>query len=78
MKKVKVSLFLGALSFGLILLCGLGVLMTSCYSWPSFCIGDNTGYISYDRNTRKLEVIWENHFKSATVIQDSMKVDSVK
>lgn len=62
--------------FGLILLCGLGVLMTSCYSWPSFCIGDNTGYISYDRNTRKLEVIWENHFKSATVIQDSVKVGS--
>ena len=62
--------------FGLILLCGLGVLMTSCYSWPSFFIGDNTGYISYDRNTRKLEVIWENHFKSATVIQDSVKVGS--
>lgn len=62
--------------FGLILLCGLGVLMTSCYRWPSFCIGDSEGYISYDRNTRKFEVIWENHFKSATVIQDSTKVGS--
>lgn len=62
--------------FGLILLCGFCVLVTSCYRWPSFCIGDSTGYISYDKNTRKLEVIWENHFKSATVFQDSLKVGS--
>ena len=62
--------------FRFLLLCGLCVLVTSCYRWPSFCIGDSTGYISYDKNTRKLEVLWENHFKSATVIQDSMKVDS--
>lgn len=62
--------------FGLIFLCGFCVQMTSCYRWPSFCIGDSTGYISYDKNTRKLEVIWENHFKSATVIQDSTKVGS--
>lgn len=62
--------------FRFLLLCGLCVLVTSCYRWPSFCIGDSTGYISYDKNTRKLEVIWENHFKSATVFQDSLKVGS--
>lgn len=49
------------------LLCA-AVLLQSCVQWPSFVIGDSSGYISYDRNTRKLEVLWEKHIQ----VQDSI------
>ena len=58
-----------------ILLLSAGTLFLSCYVWPSFVVGDSSGYISYDRNTRKLEVIWEKHLEvrdSTKHVQDSI------
>ena len=59
MKKCHVS----KVCFRFILLLSAGPLFQSCYVWPSFVVGDSSGYISYDRNTRKLEVIWEKHLE---------------
>lgn len=59
MKKCHVS----KVCFRFILLLSAGALFLSCYVWPSFVVGDSSGYISYDRNTRKLEVIWEKHLE---------------
>ena len=55
--------------FRFVVLLGVGALLQSCYVWPSFVVGDSSGYISYDRNTRKLEVIWEKHLE----VRDSTK-----
>ena len=49
-----------------------------CYQWPSFVIGDSTGMISYDRNTRKLEVLWEKHLQTQSIVVDSVKTDTIK
>lgn len=71
MKKCHVS----NVCFRFILLLGVGAILQSCYVWPSFVVGDSSGYISYDRNTRKLEVIWEKHVEvrdSAKHVQDSL------
>lgn len=65
MKKCHVS----KVCFRFILLLSAGALFQSCYVWPSFVVGDSSGYISYDRNTRKLEVIWEKHLE----VRDSTK-----
>lgn len=65
MKKCHVS----KVWFRFILLLSAGALFQSCYVWPSFVVGDSSGYISYDRNTRKLEVIWEKHIE----VRDSTK-----
>ena len=54
--------------FRFIILPIIGVLVQGCYTWPSFVIGDSSGYITYDRNTRKLEVLWEKHI----VVKDSL------
>ena len=48
-----------------------------CYQWPSFVIGDSTGMISYDRNTRKLEVLWEKHLQTQSIVVDSVKTDTI-
>lgn len=71
MKKCHVS----KVCFWFILLLSAGVIFQSCYVWPSFVVGDSSGYISYDRNTRKLEVIWEKHLEvrdSTKHVQDSL------
>lgn len=52
------------------------MLLTGCYQWPSFVIGDSSGIISYDRNTRRLEVLWEKHLQTGKVTTDSVRVDS--
>lgn len=65
MKKYHVS----NVCFRFVLLLGVGAILSSCYVWPSFVVGDSSGYISYDRNTRKLEVIWEKHLE----VRDSTK-----
>ena len=65
MKKCHVS----KVCFWFILLLSAGAIFQSCYVWPSFVVGDSSGYISYDRNTRKLEVIWEKHLE----VRDSTK-----
>ena len=56
-------------SIRLIVLLVISFALQGCYTWPSFVIGDSSGYISYDRNTRKLEVLWEKHVQ----LQDSTK-----
>ena len=71
MKKCHVS----KVCFWFILLLSAGAIFQSCYVWPSFVVGDSSGYISYDRNTRKLEVIWEKHLEvrdSTKHVQDSL------
>lgn len=65
MKKCHVS----KVCIRFVLLLGVGAILQSCYVWPSFVVGDSSGYISYDRNTRKLEVIWEKHLE----VRDSTK-----
>lgn len=57
----------------LIVLLVISFALQGCYTWPSFVIGDSSGYISYDRNTRKLEVLWEKHVQ----LQDSTKAASL-
>lgn len=57
----------------LIVLLVISFALQGCYQWPSFVIGDSSGYISYDRNTRKLEVLWEKHVQ----LQDSTKTASL-
>lgn len=52
------------------------MLFMGCYQWPSFVIGDSSGIISYDRNTRRLEVLWEKHLQTGKVTADSTKVNS--
>jgi len=56
----------------------IGVLVQGCYTWPSFVIGDSSGYISYDRNTRKLEVLWEKHIEVKDSLHGASLVDSVQ
>lgn len=50
--------------------------LMGCYQWPSFVIGDSSGIISYDRNTRRLEVLWEKHLQTGKMPTDSVRVDS--
>lgn len=69
MKKVR---------FKLIVIPIMGVLVQGCYTWPSFVIGDSNGYISYDRNTRKLEVLWEKHIEVKDSISRASLVDSIQ
>lgn len=64
--------------FTFIIPCLIGMLLVGCYSWPSFVIGDSSGYISYDRNTRKLEVLWEKHIEVRDTATNSSLVDSVQ
>lgn len=56
----------------------IGVLVQGCYQWPSFVIGDSSGYITYDRNTRKLEVLWEKHIEVKDSLHRTSLVDSVQ
>ena len=56
----------------------LGFMFQGCYQWPSFVIGDSSGYISYDRNTRKLEVLWEKHLEVKDSTHQASLVDSIQ
>lgn len=56
----------------------IGVLVQGCYQWPSFVIGDSSGYITYDRNTRKLEVLWEKHIEVKDSLHRASRVDSIQ
>lgn len=56
----------------------IGVLVQGCYTLPSFVIGDSSGYITYDRNTRKLEVLWEKHIEVRDSLHRASLVDSVQ
>lgn len=69
MKKIHIQL---------VILPILGVILQGCYQWPSFVIGDSSGYISYDRNTRKLEVLWEKHLEVKDSTHHVSLVDSVQ
>lgn len=62
----------------LVILPILGVMLQGCYTWPSFVIGDSSGYISYDRNTRKLEVLWEKHLEVKDSTHQASLVDSIQ
>lgn len=56
---------------------GLPMLVMGCYQWPSFCIGDSNGWITYDRNTRKLEVLWEKHIELKDSSMVKAKADTI-
>lgn len=62
--------------FRLIGLLFMGSLLAGCMQWPSFIIGDSSGYIQYDRNTRRLEVLWEKHVQVRDSIHHAAQVDS--
>lgn len=62
--------------FRLIGLLFMGSLLSGCIQWPSFIIGDSSGYIQYDRNTRRLEVLWEKHVQVRDSIHHAAQVDS--
>lgn len=64
--------------FAFIVLLLMDMLLVGCYSWPSFVIGDSSGYISYDRNTRKLEVLWEKHIEVRDTTINGAPVDSIQ
>lgn len=55
----------------------IGMMLTGCVQWPSFVIGDSSGYIRYDRNTRQLEVLWEKHVEVRDTFQRASLVDSL-
>ena len=56
----------------------IGMMFTGCVQWPSFVIGDSSGYIRYDRNTRQLEVLWEKHVEVRDTFQRASLVDSLQ
>lgn len=56
----------------------IGIAFTGCVQWPSFVIGDSSGYIRYDRNTRQLEVLWEKHVEVRDTIQTASPVGSIQ
>lgn len=62
--------------FRLIGLLFMGSLLAGCMQWPSFIIGDSSGYIQYDRNTRRLEVLWEKHIQVKDSIHHAAQSDS--
>ena len=62
--------------FRLIGLLCMGSLLSGCMQWPSFIIGDSSGYIQYDRNTRRLEVLWEKHVQVRDSIHHAAQSDS--
>lgn len=62
--------------FRLIGLLFMGSLLAGCMQWPSFIIGDSSGYIQYDRNTRRLEVLWEKHVQVRDSIHHAAQSDS--
>ena len=64
--------------FNLIVPILIGMMFTGCVQWPSFVIGDSSGYIRYDRNTRQLEVLWEKHVEVRDTFQRASLVDSVQ
>lgn len=64
--------------FRLLVLPIIGVLVQGCYTLPSFVIGDSSGYITYDRNTRKLEVLWEKHIEVRDSLHHASLVDSIQ
>ena len=56
----------------------IGMMFTGCVQWPSFVIGDSSGYIRYDRNTRQLEVLWEKHVELRDTFQNASPVGSTQ
>lgn len=56
----------------------IGMMFAGCVQWPSFVIGDSSGYIRYDRNTRQLEVLWEKHVEVRDTFQHASQADSVQ
>ncbi len=56
----------------------IGISFTGCVQWPSFVIGDSSGYIRYDRNTRQLEVLWEKHVEVRDTFQTASPVGSTQ
>ena len=63
----------------IVLVIGLMVLgLCSCSRYPTFFLGDSSGYLQYNRNTGILEVTWENRLHlvdttKAIVLSDSAK-----
>ena len=43
----------------LIVIIILGLCLSAC-QWPRIYLNSTSGYVSYDRNARKLEIIWES------------------
>ena len=62
----------------LVIISIIGLMVQGCYQWPSFVIGDSSGYITYDRNTRKLEVLWEKHIEVKDSLHGHPWVDSIQ
>lgn len=62
----------------LVVISVIGLMVQGCYQWPSFVIGDSSGYITYDRNTRKLEVLWEKHIVVKDSLHRASLVDSIQ
>ena len=46
--------------FRFILIVIFGCLCLSACQWPRIYLNTTSGYVSYDRNARKLEIIWES------------------
>lgn len=65
-----------SIRFRLIGLLFMSSLLAGCMTWPSFIIGDSSGYIQYDRNTRRLEVLWEKHVQVLDSIHHAAQVGS--
>lgn len=45
----------------------------SCSPWPRLYIGDCSGIATYDRNSRRFEIMWERHTK---IVGDSCQHES--
>mgnify|MGYP003399004616 FL=1 len=73
-----IVLFMRKIHIQLIIIPIIGFMLQGCYTWPSFVIGDSSGYISYDRNTRKLEVLWEKHIEVKDSTHQASLVDSLQ
>ena len=73
-----ITFMMKKIGFRLVVLLGFSFALLGCNTWPSFVIGDSSGYISYDRNTRKLEVLWEKHVQLQDSTKQASLVDSIQ
>lgn len=53
---------------------GCALQIVCCCCSPRVIIYDSSGYATYDRQARKLDIIWERHAKSSVVEHDTVYV----
>lgn len=53
-------------------------MLMGCVQLPSVIVGDSSGILTYDRNTRRLEVLWEKHLEVKDSIRHLNNIDSVR